>query len=147
MLAARDGRSVADGVGLDPHGEPTTNPEQILEGVQLAFGGYKGVSIALMIEILAAGLSGGEFSFEAAGLYNGDGGPTKAGHLIIALDPQHFNAQFRKRIETLFTLLLSENGVRLPGDRRLLNRTRTSVTGVSLPKALYDAITAISEQA
>ena len=38
----------------------------------LPFGGYKGAGIAMMIELLAAGLIGERFSFEAAAYDNRD---------------------------------------------------------------------------
>lgn len=145
MIAARDGHTLPAGAGLGPDGQPTTDPAQILKGVQLAFGGYKGAAIAMMVEILAAGLSGGEFSFEAEAAYNGDGGPSNAGHMLIALDPVRFDARFAERAETLFAMMLADEGVRLPGDRRLANRARTPVEGVTLPKALHDEVAAIAE--
>ena len=59
MIAARDGHSVPEGWGLGPDGESTTDPDAILKGVQLPFGGYKGGAIAMMVEVLTAGLAGG----------------------------------------------------------------------------------------
>ncbi len=143
MIAAREGKAIPEGVGLDRQGRPTTDPAAVLDGVQLAFGGYKGASIAMMVEILAAGLSGGEFSFEAADNYTADNGPSKAGHLIIALDPQLFHDQFSDRVELLFRTMLAENGTRLPGDRRLQYRQRTPIECVSIPRPLYEEIMAI----
>ncbi len=50
-----------------------------LAGAQLPFGGYKGASIALMVELLAAALVGDLFSFEASEADPGDGGPPRGG--------------------------------------------------------------------
>ena len=47
-------------------GEPIdTDPKTALAGAQLPFGGVKGSSIALMIELLAGPLLGDQLSFEA----------------------------------------------------------------------------------
>ena len=62
QIAARDGKTVPLGTGLGPDGEPTQDPAAILKGVLLPFGGYKGSAIALMVELLAAGLTGDYFS-------------------------------------------------------------------------------------
>ena len=56
MIHARDGHEVPDGVGIDAGGNPTRDPEAILKGAQLTFGGYKGSAIALMIDLLAGPL-------------------------------------------------------------------------------------------
>ena len=87
QIAARDGHSVPEGTGIDATGKPTTNPGEILQGAQLAYGGYKGAAIALMVECLAGGLIGDYFSFEATENDNKDGGPARHGELIIAMDP------------------------------------------------------------
>jgi len=145
MIAARDGHSVPEGFGLGPDGRPTTDPNQILRGVQLAFGGYKGAAIAMMVEVLAAGLSGGELSYEADEQYTGHGGPTRNGHLVIALNPAAFGATtFLARIESLFERIVSDGNARLPGDRRLANRARIPMEGAVLPAKLVAEVRAIA---
>ncbi|MGZ0187146.1 MAG: Ldh family oxidoreductase [Alphaproteobacteria bacterium] len=145
MIAARDGHSVPEGWGLGPNGEATTDPNAILKGVQLPFGGYKGGAIAMMVEILAACMTGGDTSLEAEANYTGHGGPSAAGHLILAMDPARFGQdRFLTRIEGLFEAMLADEGVRLPGDRRLSNRATTPATGVQVPKALHDTVSAIA---
>ena len=47
QIAARDGREVPLGTGLDENGQLTTDPAAIAKGVLLPFGGYKGSAIAL----------------------------------------------------------------------------------------------------
>lgn len=66
MIAERDGEMVPEGTGLDAEGRPTTDPDAILKGMLLPFGGYKGSAVALMVELLAAGAVSDRFSFEAA---------------------------------------------------------------------------------
>ena len=74
QVAAREGHAVPAGTGLDKNGEMTTDPAAIADGgVLLPFGGYKGSAIAMMVELLAAGLLGEQFSFEAKANDNGDG--------------------------------------------------------------------------
>ena len=68
-------------------GRPSNDPNEVLKGALLAFGGHKGSSIAMMVELLAGGLIGESFSFEAAVRDNADGGPPQGGELMIAIDP------------------------------------------------------------
>jgi delta1-piperideine-2-carboxylate reductase len=58
QIAARDGYKVRLGTGLDHKGQLTTDPNEILKGMLLPFGGHKGSAIALMVELLAAGAVG-----------------------------------------------------------------------------------------
>src|SRR5690606_30733895 len=65
QIAAREGRMLPEGTGVDRDGNPTTDPSAVLDGgALLPFGGHKGSSIAMMMEIMSAALSGGDFSFE-----------------------------------------------------------------------------------
>ena len=126
MIAARDGHQVPDGTGLGPDGQPTNDPAEILKGVLLPFGGYKGASIALMVELLAGGLTGDYFSYEATENDNNDGGPSKGGELLIAISPEVVAGQgWKDRSEQFMQKLLGLDGVRIPGQRRHANRLDT----------------------
>ena len=46
-----EGKPLPKGWAIDKAGNPTTDPDQALQGAQLPFGGYKGSSIALMVEL------------------------------------------------------------------------------------------------
>lgn len=142
MLAAREGHQMAENVGVDADGNPTTDPDAILEGSLLAFGGHKGSSLAMMVELLAGGLIGESFSFEAAQRDNNDGGPPQGGEFILAMDPNLFGNRdgWLDHCETLFEQITAQDGVRLPGDRRRSNRAINSRDGISIPEAVYDKI-------
>jgi delta1-piperideine-2-carboxylate reductase len=123
QIAARDGNLVKPGTGLDKEGNETTNPTEIISGVLLPFGGYKGSAIALMVELLAAGLTGEQFSFEAKENDNSDGGPPRGGELIIAMSPKLIAGDgWEAHVESFMKRLTSLSGVRVPGERRHKNR-------------------------
>lgn len=144
VMAAQEGREVPEGVGIDAEGRPTTDPEAILKGAQLPFGGYKGSAIALMVDLLAGPLIGEVTSVEAGEEDNGDGTAALGGELILALDPARFGADDPlAHGERLFARLLAEEGVRLPGDRRLRARAETPRTGIEVPRPLYQRIQAL----
>jgi delta1-piperideine-2-carboxylate reductase len=141
QVAARDGHTVPEGVGLDACGVATTDPAAILDGgVQLPFGGYKGSAIALMVELLAAGLIGERFSVEADAADREDGGPARGGEFVLALDPAAFGdadgwlahaESFFARFEAL------AGGPRLPASRRYAARAETETQGVTVPATLH----------
>lgn len=142
MLAAREGEELPAGVGVDSDGNATTDPNKILDGALLAFGGHKGSSIAMMIELLAGALVGECFSFEAAERDNNDGGPPSGGELIIAMDPNLFGdpESWAAHAETLFDRIEAQQGARLPSARRYRNRHQTEKAGVTISAKAYDAI-------
>ncbi len=143
MIAARDGHTLPAGVGVDNEGNPTTDPNAVLEGgAILPFGGYKGSAIAMMVELLAAGLIGQDFSFEAALNDNNDGGPPRGGELMIAIEPAHFGDPegWLTHTEAFFERYNSMEGTRLPADRRYANRVRNTKDGVNVRTDLRDKL-------
>ncbi len=141
QIAARDGHTVPAGTGLGPDGQPTTDPAAILAGVQLPFGGYKGSSIALMVELMTGGLSGGFFGYESAADRKRDGGPSNGAQSFIAIDPGRLAGPgFLAHVEALFDRLLANGEARLPGDRRLTARARTAEEGITVEDALYTTL-------
>ncbi|MGB2491503.1 MAG: Ldh family oxidoreductase [Candidatus Puniceispirillum sp.] len=132
QIAARDGRSVPEGTGLDQDGNPTTDPAKIAKGVLLPFGGYKGSAISMMVELLAAGLTGEQFSFEAKENDNADGGPARGGEMILAMSPDIIaGSGWPEHVEAFVAKLDAMDGVRLPGARRHKNRLDTGAREVN----------------
>ncbi|MEM9277365.1 MAG: Ldh family oxidoreductase [Pseudomonadota bacterium] len=138
MIAAREGHELPPGTGIDAQGNPTNDPNEVLKGALLPFGGYKGASIAMMVELLAASLIGEQLSFEAAAQDNNDGGPPRGGEFILAIDPGNGLAS----AEGLFGKILEQEGTRLPGDGRRARREKIASQGVQIPSDLYQKITA-----
>lgn len=142
MLAAREGETLQPGVGVDAYGQPTTDPNSVLKGALLAFGGHKGSSIAMMVELLAGGLIGESFSFEAAVRDNNDGGPPQGGEFMLAINPDLFGDPdgWADHSEKLFAEVGKQAGTRLPADRRYENRAKATREGVSISDAIYQKI-------
>ena len=149
MVAARDGHDLPPGVGLDAAGNPTTDPQAIIDGgMILPFGGYKGSNIAMMVELLAGGLIGERFSFEAAEHDNKDGGPPRGGEFILAIDPSKLGGEgWLDHTESFFARFLAIDGTRLPGARRYENRGKLARDGVSIPQDLHAKIVELTEGA
>ena len=127
QVAAREGEEVPTGTGLDAQGQETADPGEILKGVLLPFGGYKGSAIALMVELLAAGAVGDCFSFEGEALDNGDGGPTVGGEFMLAISPEMLaGPDWAEHCEILLERYEAIEGARLPGLRRHNNRQSTA---------------------
>lgn len=132
QIAARDGREVPIGTGLDAEGNLTTDPSAIAKGVLLPFGGYKGSAIALMVELLAAGMTGEQFSFEAQETDNKDGGPPRGGEIVIGMSPEVIAGEgWQAHVEEFVDRLMALEGVRIPGERRHKNRRDNGVRNIN----------------
>lgn len=130
--AAKAGGSIPAHWALDSQGRPTTDAADALAGSMLPFGGAKGAGLALIIELLAAGLTGANFSKDASPYARADGPPPGVGQMIIAFDPDAFADGFLDRIADLAAAMLAQDGVRLPGDRRLAARARAEADSIEL---------------
>ena len=142
MIHARDGIPVPEGTGIDKDGNPTTDGQAILDGgVQLAFGGYKGSAIALMIELMAGAMIGEVFSFEAKETAV-PGCPFNGGEFLMAIDPSKTaGANFLAHGEKLLGKIEGMEGARLPGARRHANRAKGGPAEVS--DKILEAIAAL----
>lgn len=84
---ASEGKPCPEGWIIDKNGRPTTNPADYMDGgVLTPFGGYKGYGLAMMVETMAAVLSGAAVT-KNVHAWNTD--PTKCGntgHMFVALD-------------------------------------------------------------
>ncbi len=137
LLAAKEKRDVALGVGCDSDGKPTTSPVAILDGgALLAFAGHKGASIAIMVEILAAAFTGSSFGFEDTSS-NATGTTSRGGQFVLLIDPQQSCAEFSTRTTALTTALQNAGATRLPGDRRYRERRRSVAEGIVISKSDY----------
>jgi delta1-piperideine-2-carboxylate reductase len=148
QLRLRDGKTLPDGWALDPEGKPTNDPREALAGAQLPFGGAKGSSIALMVELLAGPLLGDLLSIEAGERDIAKTGAPCGGELVVAIDPVRCvdggnRAAQLEHGERLFAKILEQEGTRLPSDRRYEARIRTSREGIAIPKPLYDTLVSL----
>ncbi|RJX28770.1 MAG: Ldh family oxidoreductase [Desulfarculus sp.] len=141
MFASQENRAIPEGWALDPEGRPTTDPRAALAGTMLPMGEAKGAALVLMVEILAAALTGARFGFEASSFFTPEGDPPGVGQLLIALAPDPLSGgRFAERLETLLAAILDQEGARLPGDRRLKLREQAQQNGISLTQQQYEQL-------
>jgi (2R)-3-sulfolactate dehydrogenase (NADP+) len=123
MVAAQRGEAIPEGWALDAEGKPTTDAKAALDGAMLPMGDAKGAALVLMVEILAAALTGSSFGFEAASFFDAEGPPPRVGQFLIGIEPKPFaGLAFVERVERLIEAILDQPGARLPGVRRLAER-------------------------
>lgn len=143
-VARASGRPVPSGLLVDRHGQPTTDPADFYAGgALLPFGGHKGYSLLVMVELLATILAG------AAPVSSGDyqpGNPT----LLIAVSIDTLVPL--PRFEALAAELVArvrgtqpapdQPAVLLPGDIEQQTRQARSRDGVPVPDAIWRQLVA-----
>lgn len=116
MAAKKAGERIEEGWALDAGGQPTIDADAALAGTMIPIGEAKGAALALMVEILAATLTGAHHGFEASSLFDDKGPPPGLGQFMIAIDPARVSGgRYHLGLDRLIAEILAQEGTRLPG--------------------------------
>jgi LDH2 family malate/lactate/ureidoglycolate dehydrogenase len=117
-LAESAGGPIPDGWAADAEGRPTTDPAAAIKGMLLPAAGSKGFGLAVAIDLLCGGLSGGAVGDEVAPLYGDPATPYGCSHLFLAIDPARFGiSDFEERTAKFADRI--RNARRAPGTERI----------------------------
>jgi (2R)-3-sulfolactate dehydrogenase (NADP+) len=133
---AEAGEPLPEGWAVDGDGRPTTDARAALRGALLAFGGARGANVALMVETLAAGLSGANWGLDAPAFDTGAASPG-AGLFVAAFSCAALAPDLPRRLRLQLDRLAAL-GVHAPG------RGRTAAEVVELPEGLAQRIEALA---
>jgi (2R)-3-sulfolactate dehydrogenase (NADP+) len=132
MNAKKTGQSIPEGWALDKNGQSTTDPHAALDGgTMVPIGEAKGTALALMVEILAASLTGAHTSADMPSFFASSGPSANAGQFLIAIKPNDISG-FTARIEALLNDIAETPGARLPGTRRIEARNQARTEGLNV---------------
>jgi len=115
--AAEGGEAIPEGWAVDSRGNPTTDPQAALKGALLSAGGYKGWGLGLMVEIMAAAMTGSTLSQDVHPLREDAGPPHDFGQFYLLIDPATA-PDFATRFARLAAAVAADPGARLPGQGR-----------------------------
>ena len=141
-VAAETGGAIPPNAAVDKHGELTTDSRAASDGgMLLPFAGHKGSAIAFMVELLAAGLTGGRFAFEDADPDAKGYAGANRGQTIIAMDPEVLHGPgFTDRVADFLAAYADSTDERIPGDGRLARRQRAGAEGIFLNTGLLETV-------
>ena len=136
---------------MDAAGQPATDVLSAQRGSPTPIGGYKGTGLAMMIEILCAGLSGGAMTTELP-VYRTGGDPLGISHAFIAIDPKRFlpAGEFEGRMERLVGLVKAAepapgyDEVLVAGEPEWRCEAIRQTAGIPVPLKLWRTLTAIA---
>lgn len=129
-MAKAAGEKIPLGWAVDSDGNPTTDPDAALTGSLVSIGGYKGWGLGLMVELLAAGMTGGIISKNVKPLKAPEGAPHDLGQFYVLIDPVS-GVDFADRLSALSDVIAQEEGARMPGQNKVPQ------TEIDVPEALW----------
>lgn len=145
LQAFKAGKAIPEGWGVDSEGEPTTDPDEVLQSGSLtAIGGYKGVGLSVAIDAVLGSLTGGAHSHNIVGIMN----PTDPGnvtHFFAALriDALIPLADFRAAVNTLCAFLHASpkadgyESIFMPGEKEHDSEQKLRAGGIPLLPERY----------
>jgi (2R)-3-sulfolactate dehydrogenase (NADP+) len=141
MAANQKREPIPEGWALDADGNPTTDAKAALAGTMVPLGDAKGTALALMVELLCAGLTGANYAYEQSSFFDAEGAPPATGQLLIGIDPATFGGtQALDRFAAMAGMVAGTEGARLPGSRRQAIRDRLRRDGIPVETALVKDI-------
>ncbi len=144
MAARQKGVAIPEDWALDANGRPTTDASEAINGTMVPAGDAKGAALALMVEILAAGLTGSNFGFQASSLLDDTGTAPSLGHTIIAIDPSITGDNvFAQRLAMMAGEIEGQENTRLPGRRSQGIRKQAIENGIVIEDDILAQIRAL----
>ena len=142
VRAAEEGQPIPEGWAVDAEGVPTTDAHKAMLGALLPFGGRKGGNVALFVEMLSAGLSGGNWSLDVPDFRSGDTAPA-VGLTVIAIMPGR-EADDRIRRAGAQSRRLQQHGVFMPGVTGVTHPL--TIDRISIPRIVHEKVSAIASR-
>lgn len=133
-MAKAAGEKISPAWAVDADGKPTDDPAAALQGALRSAADYKGWALGLLVEAMAAGMTGSVNSLDVKGLKLRDGPPHDLGQFYILIDPNANNSDFSARFERMAKAIADDPDVRIPGAPRKL------FDPVDVPDALWELV-------
>ena len=141
MAASQRGDDIPEGWALDADGNPTTDAKAALGGTMVPLGDAKGAALALMIEVLAAAITGAGFGYQATSFFDAEGDYPNVGQMMMMIDPGAMpmvsGGDFAARMADMAGLI-TDDGARLPGSGRMAKR-QAAEQGIEVNDAAWQA--------
>jgi len=141
------------GWALTSAGEPTTDPQEAIDGIILPMAEHKGYAIAVMVDMLSGVLTGSGFLSGVHSPYK-TAEKSNCGHLMVAMNIEAFQPleQFEKRMEAFLSEIKSvplakgHDEVFYPGEIEANNDIRLRRDGLLLAEDTLVDLRRIAKQ-
>jgi L-2-hydroxycarboxylate dehydrogenase (NAD+) len=154
LLASKKGEKIPLDWATDNQGKPTDDPDLAFKGFLLPMGGYKGLGLAYVVDILCGVLTGGAFLDEMKGMYKFPDDPSLTGHLMIALKTEVVmsRAELQERMAAFVSKVKASpmwdtsKEMLIPGELEHRTEQARRAQGIPLPANLYDELVALGKE-
>lgn len=148
----KEGKPIPEGWALNKYGEPTTEPDEALQGILLAVGGYKGYGITLMVDLLTGVLTDSNYGPRVKTI-DQNAEPAGVAHSFMAIDLAAFAdvAAFKARMDAYIDEIKSSTKARgseviyLPGELEYLRMQERTEKGIPLQAKVVEELQAIGK--
>ena len=140
-LARQKRQPIPLGWAINAAGEPTTDPQEAIDGIILPMAGHKGYAIAAVVDMLSGVLTGSGFLSAVHSPYK-TAEKSNCGHLVIALNIEafqplvQFNARMEQYIGEIKSVPLARgfDEVFYPGEMEARNDVANRKEGLQFPE-------------
>ena len=142
--AAKINKKIPIGSALDKKGQPTTDPNKALQGVQLPISGFVGSGLAWIVDILSGVITGGNHAGKVKDPFDDFSGPQNVGHLFIVFKPNLFVKDYNKRIKEnirlvkKLTKIKGTSDILYPGQNKFQRYKKNMKKNIKIPKTILD---------
>ena len=150
-LARQRRESIPPGWAINAAGEPTTDPQEAIDGIILPMAEHKGYAIATMVDMLSGVLTGSGFLSAVHSPYK-TAEKSDCGHFLIAVNIAAFQplAEFNARMERFIGEIKAVPPARgftevfYPGEQEARNDAKNRREGLQLPQDTLADLTRIA---
>lgn len=154
IVASQKGEKLPEGWAIDKDGNPTTDPNEALQGAVLPVGGPKGYGLSLFIDLLSGVLTGAAFGKNIHDMYKNWEQPQNIGHFFIAINIDNFIPidLFKSRVEMYFKELKAEpkadgvDEIYIPGEIEKRKESQRLKNGIEIPETLLKDLNEIGKK-
>lgn len=154
LLASKEGKKIPIDWATDAEGRPTDDPDVAFKGFLLPVGGYKGLGLSYVVDILSGLITGGAFQYGMKGMYHYPDDPSLTGHFMIVINPQDIIdlEDMRTRMADYYQTIKSvpmwdeTQEMMLPGEIEYRTEQERLKTGIPIPANLYDDLIALGDE-
>ena len=142
--AAKINKKIPLGSALDKKGQPTTDPNKALQGVQLPISGFVGSGLAWIEDILSGVITGSNHAGKVKDPFDDFSGPQNVGHLFIVFKPNLFVKDYNKRIKENIKLvkklpkIKGTSDILYPGQNKFQRYKKNMKKNIKIPKTILD---------
>lgn len=152
---AKNNKSIPEGWIVDFEGKDTTNPNDLpVGGSLLPFGEHKGFALAIILELLTGGLSGGEMLSNVNSWLKKPNTPTNMSQLFIAIDFKKIidEDRFYQQIDLLINELKNSKlapdfqAIFIPGEIESIIEKKRKIEGIPITTEIFNDLKKLSRK-